>query len=342
MPTLSLKQSLLATGLELPFSFREDFETYPRSLREVIRVLGLPKLHLSWDDHDELWEKTDADAQGIACIDGSRSVITVAKKIFLTDSAGEERYGNIIQTASVAHFVDQTDVGIPCDHFSDADHRDGLIFFVFEADNDETPSALFGCTTDFQVVGYTKVGPEASNSCCALHPWNGLLYFKGSAPGFTHTLVAFDVSAYFERFAAGTDDWGTEIAIERREGWDVHLKNGAGQPTSVEGIQGIAFSPNGRVYLPHWHAYENLLGTFWENYFSVFDALTGRRMWYSGEIDFEGDGDEIEGVSLFPPEGEVFFVQTDNDLETDELYLHRFKLAAELVADGGGDPRLVI
>jgi len=341
----SLRESLAAAGLHGPFSLRDSFETFPSTMGEVIRVLNLPPIRLNATDYEELWEKSEQDAQGIACIDGDSSVITIAKKLFLTKS-NHRRYEDVETVLDVAHFSDQTDPHLDgCDHFSDPDLSDGLVFFVFEVKqgSESRPGALFVCDLDFRVVGFTEIEPNASNSCCARHPWNGLLYFKdNSAVG--RRLRAYDVSGYITRRQAGSDtDWGKPVEIVHSERGDIALRDEEGAPIKIEGdIQGIVFSPNGRMYITHWEAWENAIGKFFTSYVSVFSALTGRRMWFSGEIDFEGDGDEIEGLSLVPSRGEIFFIQTDNDLEVDELYLHRYLIPDDVIAQGGGQVAAVI
>lgn len=331
----SLRQSLDDAGLTGRFSLREHFETHPKMLGETLRVLGLPAARLDLESREELWEKSVQDAQGIACIDRDTSVITVAKKLFSTRSR-DSRYDRIVATHDVAHFSDQTKPRLSgCDHFSDPDHRNGLTFFVFEVDG--TPGALFACDLGFQVVGFTELEDGASNSCCAFHPWNGLLYVKDNDfPG--QKLRAYDVAEYFRRHQSGsTVDWGKSVEIERNEKADLSFRDTAGEPMKLLGdIQGMAFSPNGRLYVTHWTSYENAVGKFFISYLSIYSSLTGRRMWFSDEIDFEGDGDEIEGISLEVSRGEIYFVQADNDLDVDELYLHRFRLPPELVQEGGG------
>jgi hypothetical protein len=337
----SLKEALAAAGVGIPFSLRGDFEIHPPSLREIMRILRLPPMRLDAGGYEEIWEKSGQDAQGIACIDPNVGVITIAKKLLFARTT-DVPFEKIEMSFDVPHFSRQT---IPqlsgCDHFSDPDFRDGLLFFVLEVEN--RAGALFACDLNFNVVGFTEIEAEASNACCAFHPWNGRLYLKDStSPG--RRLRAYNVDEYFRRHKSGSSsDWGTPIEIVHEEGRDIVLRDGRGRPTTVPGdIQGIAFSPNGRIYLTHWRSYRNIIGTFFRNYLSIFDALTGRRMWFSGEIDFRGDGDEIEGISLVVPRGEIFFVQTDNDLKVDEFRLHRMRPSGAMVEEGGGHVEQVI
>lgn len=341
----SLRENLAAAGLDGPFSLRSSFETFPSTMGEVIRVLGLPPIHLNSTDYEELWEKSEQDAQGIACIDSDTSVITITKKLFLTRS-NNQRYEDVETELDVAHFSDQTNPHLDgCGHFSDPDFSGGVVFFVFEVKqgSEVRPGALFACDLNFRVLGFREIEPAASNSCCAFHPWNGLLYFKDN-DAVGRRLRAYDVSDCFVRHQAGPNaDWGTEVDMLHREDGDIVLRDEGGAPIKIEGdIQGIAFSPNGRMYVTHWETWENEIGQFFTNYVSIFSALTGRRMWFSGEIDFEGDGDEIEGLSLVPSRGEIFFIQADNDLDVDELYLHRYVIPNDVVELGGGQVAKVI
>ena len=339
---LSFREGLQAAGLTGIFSLRDNFATYPRNLREILRVLTLPDARLDAAAHEELWEKSAADAQGIACLDTDTAVVTLKDEMLLVSSSSGAEFEQVDRRANVAHFADQTSPRLEgCGHFSDLDHSEGLIFFVFEVEGQA--GGLFACDVDFNVVGYTVLDADASDSCCAVHPWTGLLYTKDrSAPG--KRLRAYDVSAYRKRFEEGPGpEWGTPVDIERRPAHDIDLRDESGTPMTVLGdIQGIAFSPNGRVYLSHWTSYENLVATFFVNYLSIYSGLTGRRMWFSDEIDFEGDGDEIEGLSLVVSKGELYVIQVDNDVELDEYYLRRWRLPDELVAQARGQVGLII
>lgn len=341
----SLRQTLQSAGLPTPFSVREDLETHPASIRELLRVLQLPVAYLDWDQEQQLWEKTHNNIQGLACIDGDTCVITSQTHIFLARSTANSRYSDIVRKEAVADLTSQTDLGLACDHFSDPDHRNGLIFFVFDVDGGgDVSSALFACDLTFRVVGYTKIGENVSSACCAFHPWNGLLYLK-EAGQRTHRLLAHDVGQYFARFTSGDmTQWGTHIDFVRHADQDIALRDAAGQPSQVEEIQGMAFSPNGRLYLTHWHDYGGGPGP-WENYLSIYSTLSGRFMWSSGDVDYEGDYDEIEGISLFAGAGEVFFVHADNDWEntgTDEYFLHRLRLPPALITAAAGDAAKVV
>ena len=117
----------------------------------LLRVLRLPSAYLDWTLHQQLWEKTHDNIQGLTCIDKNTAVITSQSHIFLAKSTDTSRYANIVQTKSVADLANQTDLGLPCDHFSDPDHRDGLVFFVFDVDDDSgtVASALVACDLTF-------------------------------------------------------------------------------------------------------------------------------------------------------------------------------------------------
>jgi len=341
---LSFRQTLKAASLTTPFSVRNDLQTHPESVRDLLRVLRLPSAYLDWTLHQQLWEKTHDNIQGLTCIDKNTAVITSQSHIFLAKSTDTSRYANIVQTKSVADLANQTDLGLPCDHFSDPDHRDGLVFFVFDVDDDSgtVASALVACDLTFEVIGYTRLGDDVSAACCAVHPWNGLLYLK-EAGSRTHKLLAHDVSRYFARHVSGVQ-LGAHIEGARRPDQDIGLRDGSGKSTRVEEIQGMAFSPNGRLYLTHYHATGDGPGP-WQNYLSIYSALTGGFMWSSGDVDYDGDYDEIEGVALLPGAGEVFFVHADNDFEatgTDEYYLHRLRVPPPLVTAGGGQAAKVV
>ena len=169
---LSFRQTLKAASLTTPFSVRDDLQTHPESVRDLLRVLRLPSAYLDWTLHQQLWEKTHDNIQGLTCIDKNTAVITSQSHIFLAKSTDTSRYSNIVQTKSVADLANETDLGLPCDHFSDPDHRDGLIFFVFDVDDDSgtVASALVACDLTFQVIGYTRLGDDVSAACCAFHP----------------------------------------------------------------------------------------------------------------------------------------------------------------------------
>ena len=81
----------------------------------------------------------------------------------------------------MADLANQTDLGLPCDHFSDPDHRDGLVFFVFDVDDDSgtVASALVACDLTFEVIGYTRLGDGVSAACWRRSPLERPAVFEG-------------------------------------------------------------------------------------------------------------------------------------------------------------------
>ena len=114
---------------------------------------------------------------------------------------------------------------------------------------------------------------------------------------------------------------GDSVAVTRRPDDDIQLTT----PTGVkdeEGIQGLAFSTNGRIYVTR-----SLGEGPWNNLIYVYNALTGQRFGEGREWDFSGSNDEIEGISVHPS-GVLYVAVADNDTEaidTDDFDLYTFR-----------------
>jgi WD40 repeat protein len=156
-----------------------------------------------------------------------------------------------------------------------------------------------------EVVGYSILPTDISDSYCAFNPWNKMLYMP-NATGQDHFISAFDVSQYFERLL-NRDMWGEPISITRRADENFYFFS-KGKIVKVSSVQGLVFSPNGRVYLT-WYAHKK--GGPWYNRIAVYDSLTGNFI-DEKEFDFEGTYDEVEGLSLHPS-GTLMVAVCDND-----------------------------
>jgi hypothetical protein len=109
-----------------------------------------------------------------------------------------------------------------------------------------------------------------------------------------HRLEAYDVAAFAERFGRPSQ-WGRELDVQRASHADIRLRTPAGA-NDGEGMQGVAFSANGRIYVTRAgdRPYVNRI--------FVYNALTGRRFGVARVWNFPGDSDEIEGIEC-PPVG---------------------------------------
>ncbi|SNT48816.1 hypothetical protein SAMN05421812_107143 [Asanoa hainanensis] len=323
----SLQQSLRRLGVDGSGGIRDAFPVRPTGLRELLRAANLPDpstADLEPDDPHTFESFEVEDPQGLAYVGGERWVLSSqftvrGVRIVAADPFGPTR---VVHGAS-RHIDDLLDeAGLPdeFDHIGDLGHAGGVVYAPIRHESHEPPHQIFGLSPDLRVVGRARLADTSGESGCAVHPWNGLLYVPSvTVPG---RLEAYDVAGFRDRLARPAD-WGRPILMPRRPLADLLLRTPGGEP-EAQGVQGFAFSVNGRAYVTR-----SLGDGPWNNFVYAYSVLTGRRFGPGREWDFPGRGDEIEGIVVHPS-GVLYLVVADNDNETFDnddfdLYTFRFR-----------------
>ena len=336
----------MATGRRPDLGIRRAFQSYPLQLRELLRISSLPKPDLDRLDTERVKSFSENNAQGVVFAHDTVWFLSSEKGVFRFAIDGPDPFhpSDVRQESSV-RLTDlvQTAVGLQgtYDHIGDLAYHDGLVFapIRFKPDSPGTPlitglvnaywpapvlpHVIMALTEDLRLVGWAALAPSASDSLCAVHPWNGLLYVTSADhPG---ELEAYEIGAFLAR-KDSPGDWGQAVAMPPRADARIRLLTENGAPDTSGGIQGITFSRNGRLYLTRFTSHEVLwVYTYFDNYVCVYDSLTGIRLSGPKEIDFSGIGDEIEGTDVHPS-GVLYVAVADNDVNTDEFELYAFRL----------------
>jgi hypothetical protein len=228
--------------------------------------------------------------------------------------------GALLEEAGLAPNV-SIPIPLDFDHIGDLSFGDRIVYAPVRRADGERANLILGLSRDLQVVGWAELSPTTGESTCAVNPWNGLLYIPGRDN--TGRLEAYDVSVFVQRFGQPAQ-WGRRLDVSRTSRLDIQLRTPEGEKDG-EGMQGVAFSANGRVYVTRSgdEPYVNSI--------SVYNALTGRRFGSERIWNFPGDGDEIEGLAIHPL-GVFYISVNDNDAEFPpfsqdnfDLYTLRFR-----------------
>ncbi|MGD9703901.1 MAG: hypothetical protein AB7Q42_10445 [Acidimicrobiia bacterium] len=230
-------------------------------------------------------------------------------------------------------------------HIGDIDYFGGLMFVPVEHSdykNLEAKPLLVGLTTDFELVGYALLGgktrievvpdtrsevPDYSAACCAVHRWNrSLLYVPSECDcdiddaGRGSRLFAYDISSFYEaRGDMGREleapllpektlylykEDGTPDVLGAGDTPELH-RGGVQVPPKERCVQGVAISINGRIYVTEG------FGKGHKNWLTIYDGFT-RRRYGTRCYNFDGIGDELEGLTVDEQTGSVFIVVNDN------------------------------
>jgi hypothetical protein len=327
---VSLRSALDGIGVSAQGGLRGALQTHPPGVRELIRVATLrrPSLADLEPDDPHTFESFEVeDPQGIAHGGGNLWFLSSQFTTRRCRIEGDDpfRPTNVVHEAS-RHIDDLLhDSGLPAqfDHFGDLAFRNSLAYVPVRRVNGDAPHLVMGLSTQLQVVGWAELSPTTGESACGFSPWNGLLYFPASDN--SGRLEAYDMTPLTARLGQPSQ-WGRRVSISRRQPEDVQLRTPIGAP-ELGGIQGVAFSANGRIYVTR-----SLGDGPWNNLIYVYSALTGRRFGDGREWDFPGSGDEIEGIEVHSS-GVLYVVVADNDpewIDTDDfdMYTFRFRTLA--------------
>ena len=318
----SLVDSLKKVDRDLPFSISDGFQTHPGSLREMLRIMNLPKPELSSFSYKKIYEFSVADPQGIAYAAGNTWFLSSQWQVFEFEISGSQLYSpTTIKKISTRHLYSIMDeIGLSrnlYDHIGDVHFINGVLILPIRRKNNAGPHLLVGMSTSMEVVSFCEI-PESSDSWCVINPWNGMLYL----PNKQHSdrFDAYDVTPFF-KILPDRSKWGQKCTIIRNPDHDYQLLQKNGSPDTSGGFQGCFFSPNGRLYLPRAQGYK----WGWHNYLHVYETLTGDRLDVSPEYDYPATWDEIEGISIHPS-GIIFIAVADNDLpSTDEFFIYVYR-----------------
>lgn len=322
----SLRTALARIGVDAAGGLRAALQAHPPGLHELIRVATLPGVNLADVEPDDphTFESFELeDPQGIAHGGGSLWFLSSQFTVRRCRIEGSDPF----RPANVAHgarrHLDEllAESGLPAkyDHLGDLGFKNHILYAPVRC-SDGPPHLLLGLSETLQVVGWTDLSTATGESACAVNPWTGLLHLP--AADNSGRLHAYDITAFEERLGTPSA-WGRRLSAVRRADADIELRTPAGI-SDRGGLQGVAFSPNGRIYVTR-----SLGEGPWNNLLYVYSALTGRRFGTGREWDFNGSGDEIEGIAVHPS-GVLYIVVADNDpewLDTDDfdLYALRFR-----------------
>ena len=340
----SLRTALETIKVSTENGIRNVLPVRPDGLRELIRVANLPQPNLSDLEPDDpmAFDSFEVeDPQGIAYGDGDLWFLSSQWTVRRCTIEGNDpfcpagvQHGDVRSLRQLlveAELAPSTPIPIPLDfdHIGDLGIADPIVYAPVRRTDGEQPNLIMGLSRDLQVVGWAELSMTTGESTCAVNPWNGVLYIPGrDNPG---RLEAYNISAFADRFRQPSQ-WGQVLAIRRMSKVvDIQLLTEEGKKVN-EGMQGVAFSANGRIYVTRSgdEPYVNRI--------FVYSALTGRQFGAERVWNFPGNGDEIEGIAIHPS-GVIYVSVNDNDKEFPpfsqddfDLYTFRFRnLAASEV-----------
>ncbi len=326
---MSLRDAFTSTGVQPQSGIRRGFQTYPLSVRELVRVARLPSPNLTAlepDDPDAFHSFRENEAQGIVFAGGTRWFLSSRYRMFRYRMIGSDpfRPTSVTREAETSLELVADRAGLDrdnVDHIGDLAYANGLLFAPLRSLRG--PHVIVGLNEGLRVVAWGELAQSAADYLCAVHPWNGLLYVMGGGSQ-SDQLEAYDVAL----FLAARDrsaEWGRRVSLPRNEGATIRLTKPNGT-ADAQGGQGVAFSANGRIYVTRALEHSVLGRTLhWHNRIYVYSALTGRRFGDGREWDFAGRLDEIEGVSV-DPSGVVYVaVRNKNLFATDDFDLFAFR-----------------
>jgi hypothetical protein len=330
----SLRAALERLEVSAEGGLRRVLPVRPPGLRELIRVATLPRPRLADVEPDEpaAFESFEVrDPQGIVHGGGDVWFLSSESQVRRCTSEG----GDPFRPADVDHgdrrslrglleeagLAPDLPVPLDFDHIGDLGFADPIVYLPVRRKDEQRRHVIMGLSRDLRVVGWDELEMSSGESACAINPWNGLLYVPSRDD--TGRLEAYDVAAFAERFGRPSQ-WGRELDVQRASHADIRLRTPAGA-NDGEGMQGVAFSANGRIYVTRSGDEPYINRIF------VYNALTGRRFGAARVWNFPGDGDEIEGIEVHPS-GVLYVAVNDNDAEFPpfsednfDLYTFRFR-----------------
>ncbi|MBE9569243.1 MAG: hypothetical protein IMF11_01335 [Proteobacteria bacterium] len=317
----SLRNSLAKVGIKPPFSVPSGFQTHPKRLKEMIRIMNLPEPDINALQHRKVCDFAENDAQGLTYAYGNIWFLSSTENIFKYSIEGTDLYNPDkvcrLKKKSLSDLNRETDLDKQFCHCSDIDYFDGLTFVIVRYGGDDPPYLLLALSENLEVVGYSWLSPETGDSWCAISPWNGLLYTPSDQNA--HLLIPYDVSEFY-KVLPYPHKWGKRVNINLKEKGFILRKEDGSLDDEVNSHQGIAFSQNGRLYITRYNG-----NGPWYNYIHIYNALTGVRLGVSEEYDFPDFWDEIEGISIHPTGIIYIAVAINQNIFTDRFQIYGFK-----------------
>ncbi len=256
----------------------------------------LPKPDLDLLTYKKIYDFPEEKAQGLAFGDGSTLYLSSKNHIFKLSISGSNIFEpdsfKLIIRNSLAHYIKS--IGIDpknYDHIGDIDYFDGLLFLPVRS-REKGKNLLLVLNDDMEMAAYSYLPPDISDECCAVNPRQRTLYVVSKLD--SRWLNIFDVSVFYKLASKRYLKLKIDLQPAVKKFW-FYDRKGSGYET-VYSIQGIAFSSNGRLYLTRYKR----MGT-WFNYIHAYNRDTGLLLSKTSKnIDFPGDYDEIEGISVHP------------------------------------------
>lgn len=318
----SLRRSLYWTGKIPPIRIPSGLQTHPKSLKEIMRILSLPKPKIETLEKRKVVDFAENDAQGLAYAYGDIWLLSSAERIFRYSIQGSDLYRPSVRRLKPTRELSDLVAELPVqegsyDHIGDIDFFNGLVFAPLRRSNERPPHLLLALSGNLEIVGYSALPLDTGESWCAVNPWNGLLYMPNCNDD--RSLNLYDISEFYTTLHNRTE-WGKCVKIDFLGNyWFYKIGDTV---ASVPAIQGIAFSQNGRLYVTR---YIEQTVKYWWNYINIYDTMTGKELARPHEdINFTDFRDEIEGISIHPS-GIIYVAVAINQARTDRFQIYAFK-----------------
>ncbi len=356
----SLRAALANKGIRPPVSIPGCFQSSPGSIKKLIQCAEqsapeMPKWKRSSSYFDESWT---ANFQGLAY--GWKDNLTNSTVWFFTNEwellkilvkpGGGWQVLKSYDWSSLNQWLPNN----TWHHFGNPDYYNGLVLVPYEAYDKSNNAILLAFNPELEFIGWAEfVGKEDSTNTgwCAINRWNDLLYVSDDIlPYFINPndlLIPFiDPDKYKEEFEAfetkvrnGSFLYAYEISelfallkmpghtpkkinIALKDRRYKLLKQDGTLDALVGSMQGVVFSPNGRIYVTLATLTQILYGypTAWDNYLICYDTLTGKRL-EDMEIKYPRDvkNEELQGLTFCNERNELFIAFLDNEPGKDEM-----------------------
>jgi hypothetical protein len=311
----SILPYLVKSGIKRPVNIPNWFQSYPKSLKEILRILQLPDPQITqWkrssSNFDEDWTE---EFQGLTHAWSNIWFFSNRDELLKVkwDQKGFQILKKIHRNSLGSQFK-------PYDHIGDIDYCNGLVFVPFEPVNWNNCAVLLAFSTDLKLVGWAELSGKKDNHAawCAVNPWDKCVYTSDGSTDVSFFYV-YDVSTLYK--LRNQNIFQKQIVIKpKMKKFHIYKDKPHGTPDKIKDIQGGAFSPNGRLYITLATVTSRIAGSAvaWDNNMACYDALTGVQLGYM-EIphpDSTTIAAELEGITVHKGVNNVFIAHLDNEL----------------------------